>query len=61
MMMKYAVLLIATALLGCPKKTEAPTKILDPEPPEFDLLEDDDLDDLPEAGDTALKDNQDED
>jgi len=54
-MMKCAVLLASVLLMGCPKKTEEPVHIWNPEPVEFDIQEDEDLDDLPEAGDSGLK------
>ena len=40
--------------MGCPKKSVAPQAVY-PEPVEVDLPDDDELDDLPEAGDKDIK------
>ena len=52
--MKYAVLLASVLLMGCPKKSTTTLPVY-PEPVEIDLPDDDELDDLPEAGDKDIK------
>ena len=47
-------LFLGLVMMGCPKKPATPQAVY-PEPVEVDLPDDDELDDLPEAGDKDIK------